>query len=79
MASRRNIIRILSPDYCSAVTEDSLIRLQTSQNIGPLTILCAMGNDFMLNLAVGGNGWPVDLSRYGIIDLYADYVRVYAG
>lgn len=34
---------------------------------------------FMLNLAVGGNGWPVDISRYGIIDLYADYIRVYAG
>ena len=34
---------------------------------------------FMLNLAVGGNGWPVDLSRYGIIDLYADYIRVFAG
>ena len=33
---------------------------------------------FMLNLAVGGNGWPVDISRYGIIDLYADYIRVYA-
>ncbi len=34
---------------------------------------------FMLNLAVGGNGWPVDLSRYEIIDLYADFVRVFAG
>lgn len=34
---------------------------------------------FMLNLAVGGNGWPVDLSRYDKIDLYADFVRVYAG
>jgi len=34
---------------------------------------------FMLNLAVGGNGWPVDLSRYGIIDLYADFIRVFAG
>lgn len=34
---------------------------------------------FMLNLAVGGNGWPVDLSRYGKIDLYADFIRVYAG
>lgn len=33
---------------------------------------------FMLNLAVGGNGWPVDISRYGIIDLYTDYIRVYA-
>lgn len=33
---------------------------------------------FMLNLAVGGNGWPVDLSRYGKIDLWADFVRVYA-
>ncbi len=33
---------------------------------------------FMLNLAVGGNGWPVDLSRYGMIDLYADFIRVYA-
>lgn len=50
MASGRNIIRVLSPDYCSAVTEDTLIRLQVS-----------------------------DLSRYGIIDLYADFVRVYAG
>ncbi|MCQ2432842.1 MAG: family 16 glycosylhydrolase [Clostridia bacterium] len=33
---------------------------------------------FMLNLAVGGNGWPVDISRYGKIDLYADFIRVYA-
>ena len=33
---------------------------------------------FMLNLAVGGNGWPVDISRYGILDLYADYIRVFA-
>lgn len=32
---------------------------------------------FMLNLAVGGNGWPVDISRYGKIALYVDYVRVY--
>lgn len=32
---------------------------------------------FMLNLAVGGNGWPVDISRYGKIDLYVDFVRVY--
>ena len=34
---------------------------------------------FMLNLAVGGNGWPVDLSRYGKIDLWADFIRVWAG
>lgn len=33
---------------------------------------------FMVNLAVGGNGWPVDLSRYGgIADMYVDYIRVY--
>lgn len=31
---------------------------------------------FMINLATGG-GWPVDLSRYGIADMYVDYVRVY--
>jgi hypothetical protein len=35
---------------------------------------------FMINLAVGGNGWPMDLSRYGgTIDMYVDYVRVYQG
>jgi hypothetical protein len=34
---------------------------------------------FLVNLATGG-GWPVDLSRYGgTIDMYIDYVRVYAG
>jgi len=34
---------------------------------------------FMINLAVGGNGWPVDLSRYnGMADMYVDFVRVYA-
>ena len=33
---------------------------------------------FLINLATGG-GWPVDLSRYaGEIDMYVDYVRVYA-
>lgn len=33
---------------------------------------------FMVNLAVGGSGWPVDLSRYGnIVDMYVDYIRVY--
>jgi hypothetical protein len=33
---------------------------------------------FLISLAVGGNGWPVDLSRYGgIADMYVDYVRVY--
>lgn len=33
---------------------------------------------FLVNLAVGGNGWPVDLSRYGnIVDMYVDYIRVY--
>ncbi|NBD24021.1 RICIN domain-containing protein [Paenibacillus glycinis] len=33
---------------------------------------------FMLNLAAGGNGWPMDLSRYnGTIDMFVDYVRVY--
>ena len=31
---------------------------------------------FMINLATGG-GWPVDLSRYGQVDMYIDYVRVY--
>jgi beta-glucanase (GH16 family) len=35
---------------------------------------------FFINLAVGGNGWPVDLSRYGgVSDMYVDYVRVYQG
>jgi hypothetical protein len=35
---------------------------------------------FMINLAVGGDGWPVDLSRYnGIADMYIDYIRVYGG
>jgi hypothetical protein len=33
---------------------------------------------FLINLATGG-GWPVDLSRYGQIDMYVDYVRVYGG
>lgn len=33
---------------------------------------------FMINLAIGGNGWKVDLSRYnGVVDMYVDYVRVY--
>ena len=33
---------------------------------------------FMVNLAVGGSGWPVDLSRYGnMADMYVDYVRIY--
>ncbi|MCX6905643.1 MAG: glycoside hydrolase family 16 protein [Verrucomicrobia bacterium] len=32
---------------------------------------------FLINLATGG-GWPVDLSRYGLADMYVDYVRVYA-
>jgi hypothetical protein len=33
---------------------------------------------FMVNLAVGGSGWPVDLSRYGnIVDMYVDFIRVY--
>ncbi len=35
---------------------------------------------FLIDLGVGGNGWPVDLSRYGgLADLYVDYVRVYSG
>jgi hypothetical protein len=35
---------------------------------------------FFINLAVGGNGWPVDLTRYnGVVDMYVDYVRVYKG
>jgi hypothetical protein len=35
---------------------------------------------FLIDLAVGGDGWPVDLSRYnGIADMYVDYVRVYSG
>jgi beta-glucanase (GH16 family) len=33
---------------------------------------------FLINLATGG-GWPVDLSRYGKVDMYVDYVRVYQG
>ena len=32
---------------------------------------------FMINLAVGGNGWPVDLSRYGGAEMYVDFVRVW--
>ena len=35
---------------------------------------------FLINLAVGGDGWPTDLSRYhGLADMYVDYVRVYSG
>ena len=34
---------------------------------------------FLINLGTGG-GWDVNLSRYnGIVDMYVDYVRVYAG
>lgn len=33
---------------------------------------------FLINLATGG-GWPVDISRYGMVDMYVDFVRVYAG
>jgi hypothetical protein len=33
---------------------------------------------FLINLATGG-GWPVDISRYGKVDMYVDWVRVYAG
>ncbi len=33
---------------------------------------------FLINLATGG-GWPIDLSRYGMADMYVDYVRVYQG
>lgn len=34
----------------------------------------------MVNLAVGGSGWPVDLSRYGnAVDMYVDYIRVFEG
>ena len=33
---------------------------------------------FFINLATGG-GWPVDISRYGNIDMYVDWVRVYEG
>lgn len=32
---------------------------------------------FLVNLATGG-GWPVDISRYGKVDMYVDWVRVYA-
>jgi hypothetical protein len=35
---------------------------------------------FLINLAVPGAGWHMDLSRYGgIADMYVDYVRVYQG
>jgi hypothetical protein len=33
---------------------------------------------FMINLAIGGNGWPMDLSHCGgVADMYIDYIRVY--
>lgn len=33
---------------------------------------------FLINLAVGGNGWSYDLTRYnGVADMYVDWVRVY--
>ena len=32
---------------------------------------------FLINLATSG-GWPVDISRYGKVDMYVDFVRVYA-
>ncbi len=32
----------------------------------------------LANLATGG-GWPVDLSRYGNVDMYVDFVRIYQG
>ncbi len=32
----------------------------------------------MINLAIGGGGWPYDLTRYNnIADMYVDYVRVF--
>jgi hypothetical protein len=35
---------------------------------------------FLVNLAVGGNGWPVNLSQcHGVADMYIDYIRVYQG
>lgn len=33
---------------------------------------------FLINLATDG-GWPVNLSRYGQVDMYVDFVRVYSG
>lgn len=34
---------------------------------------------FLANLSIGGNGWPIDLERYGNgSDMYIDYIRVYA-
>jgi len=33
---------------------------------------------FMVDLAIGGNGWPVDLARYGnVVDMYVDFIRAY--
>lgn len=35
---------------------------------------------FLVNFAAPGAGWPLDLSQYGgIVDMYVDYVRVFAG
>ena len=35
---------------------------------------------FLVNLAIGGGGWPNDLGRYGNqSDLWVDYIRVYQG
>ncbi len=33
---------------------------------------------FLIDLGTGG-GWPVNISRYGTVDMYVDYVRVYQG
>ncbi len=65
--------------YACKITETDTIYYCDNIEVGrhatlPLSKECPFF--FLINLATGG-GWPVDLSRYGVADMYVDYVRVY--
>ena len=44
MTTNRGVIQVLSPEYCSTITEAVTIRLRVTQDIGALTAYCAKAN-----------------------------------
>jgi len=45
MSSNRGTIQVLSPDSCSTIHEDTVVRLRVTQDIGILTAYCAKADE----------------------------------
>ena len=69
--------------YGLLVTKEAIVFFLDDRKVvelPPFPLAVSDPTYFMVNLAAGGGGWPLDLSRYGgAVDMYVDYIRVFQG